>query len=303
MKRISILACHTREMKQIPKVIIKDYLIFSIGLFLMDVALTPFSIYRSITENTQYPYLGFGIMAISTFVIFMMCEVITTWGFRLPCDYSKPRDYQIRRLLLIIIPGIILNGCGGWSTIWFDEQGHLTLDRIISDFMKGVFVGMFLLAYMLFVTHLRMQKYVINELQEINSVLENEQNYLNTQPEEISNKIILSGCRNDSLIVNPQDILYVESMRNYLNVVYFDNSELRLKRLRSTLKDLEKMLTPYPYIFRIHRAFLVNIHFITQVSGNAAGYKVELFSTNKILPVSKSYVSIFKEKIKCLGNR
>lgn len=302
-------------MKQIPKVIIKDYLIFSIGMFLMIVTLEPYNTREFINRN-EYAHLWFGIEAILFFLFFMLSEIITTWGFRLPCDYTMPSEYQIRRLLHILIPCIVLNalfdgeyfsivnnGWSGWSSIWFDEQGHLTLDRIISDFMKGVFVGMFLLAYMLFVTHLRMQKYVINELQEINSVLENEQNYLNTQPEEISNKIILSGCRNDSLIVNPQDILYVESMRNYLNVVYFDNSELRLKRLRSTLKDLEKMLTPYPYIFRIHRAFLVNIRFITQVSGNAAGYKVELFSTNKILPVSKSYVSMFKEKIKCFGNR
>ncbi len=299
-------------MKQIPKVIIKDYLIFSIGLFLMIVTLEPFNT-REFIKSTEHPYFWFGIEAISFFVIFLLCEVITTWGFRQPCDYSMPREYQIRRLLHIFIPCIILNaffdgeffsivskGWGGWESIWLDEQGHFTLHYILFDLLEAIFVGMFLLAYMIFVTNLRMQKYVINELQEINSVLENEQNYLKTQPEETSNKIILNGCRNDSMIVNPLDILYVESMGNYLNIVYFDDSELCKKRLRSTLKDLEEMLKPYPYIFRIHRAFLVNIHFITHVSGNAAGYKVEMFSTNKILPVSKTNVSMFKEKIKCL---
>ena len=244
-------------------------------------------------------------------MFFLLSEIITTWGVRLPCDYTMPSEYQIRRLLHILIPCIVLNalfdgeyfsivnnGWSGWSSIWFDEQGHLTLDRIISDFMKGVFVGMFLLAYMLFVTHLRMQKYVISELQEINSALETEQNYLKPQAEGASSKITISCYRNDTLIVDPQDLLYIESMGNYLNVEYFDDSELRQKRLRSTLKDIEDILAPYPYIFRIHRAFMVNINYITQISGNAAGYKVELFSTDKILPVSKSNVSIFKEKIK-----
>lgn len=297
-------------MKQIQKVIIKDYLFFSIGLFLMIVTLEPFNT-REFIDSTPNAYLWFGIEAISFFVIFMLCEVVTTWAFHLPCDYSKPREYQMRRLLHIIIPCIILNaffdgeffsivsrGWGGWSAIWFDEQGHFTLYCIMFDLLEAVFVGTFLFAYMIFVTNIRMQKHVINELQEINSALEIEQDYFKTQPEESSNKITLSGCRNDSLLVNPQDILYIESMGNYLNIVYFDDSELCQKRLRSTLKDIEDLLIPYPYIFRIHRAFLVNINAITQVSGNAAGYKVELFSTNKVLPVSKTNVSIFKEKLK-----
>ena len=297
-------------MKQIPKVIIKDYLIFSIGLFLMIVTLEPFNT-RDFIKTTPHAYLWFGLEAISFFVIFMLCEVVTTWRFHPPCDYSMPREYQIRRLLHIFIPCIVLNalfdgeffsivsnGWSGWRTIWFDEQGQFSLYCIMCDLMEALFVGSFLLAYMLFVTHLRMQKYVISELQEINSALETEQNYLKPQAEGASSKITISCYRNDTLIVDPQDILYIESMGNYLNVEYFDDSELRQKRLRSTLKDIEDILAPYPYIFRIHRAFMVNINYITQISGNAAGYKVELFSTDKILPVSKSNVSIFKDKIK-----
>lgn len=300
-------------MKQIPKVIIKDYLYFSIGMFLMVVTLEPYNT-REFIDSHAHAYLWLGIEAILFFVIFMLSEVITTWGFRLPCDYSMPRKYQMRRLLHIIIPCIILNaffdgeyfaivtkGWGGWSSIWFDEQGRFTLHYFMASLLEGIFVGTFLLGYMMFVTNLRMQKYIINELQEINSVLEIEQDYFKTQPEETSSKIMLSGCRNDLLIVNPQDILYVESMGNYLNIVYFDDSELRKMRLRSTLRDIEEMLEPYPYIFRIHRAFLVNIHYITQVSGNAAGYKVELFCTNTILPVSRTNVPMFKEKIELLG--
>jgi len=50
-----------------------------------------------------------------------------------------------------------------------------------------------------------------------------------------------------------------------------------------------------------HRAFLININFITQVSGNAAGYKVQLFSIDKQIPVSKANVTLFREKIKELS--
>lgn len=51
------------------------------------------------------------------------------------------------------------------------------------------------------------------------------------------------------------------------------------------------------HIFHIHRAFLVNLNFITQVSGNAAGNKLQLFGSDKVLPVSKANVPDFRERV------
>lgn len=48
--------------------------------------------------------------------------------------------------------------------------------------------------------------------------------------------------------------------------------------------------------FIVCRGFLVNIHFITQVSGNSAGMKASLFSCDKVIPVSRSNISEFKER-------
>ncbi|MCQ2130958.1 MAG: LytTR family transcriptional regulator [Bacteroidales bacterium] len=69
------------------------------------------------------------------------------------------------------------------------------------------------------------------------------------------------------------------------------------KRLRCSLHDIENMLSPYSYIIHIHRAFLVNMNFITQVSGNAAGYKLQLFGSDKVLPVSKANEPAFRERV------
>jgi len=149
----------------------------------------------------------------------------------------------------------------------------------------------------------RFLKAEIEELQTLNALLESEQNKLRTklQQDSASDKIVLQGDSRESLVVNPLDILYVESVGNYLSIVYFNDSELCQKRLRSSLKEIEEALEAFPFLVHIHRAFLVNINFITQVSGNSAGYKVSMFSTDKILPVSKANVSAFREKIKELG--
>jgi len=149
----------------------------------------------------------------------------------------------------------------------------------------------------------RFLKAEIEELQTLNALLEREQQVLRSSLEkEIKDeKITLQGEGKDSLIVNPLDIMYVESVGNYLSIAYFNESELCQKRLRSSLKEIEEKFDAFPFIIRTHRAFLVNINFITQVSGNSAGYKVSMFSTDRILPVSKANVALFREKIKALG--
>jgi len=151
----------------------------------------------------------------------------------------------------------------------------------------------------------RFLKAEIEELQTLNALLESEQQVLRSRLEkdDETDKIILQGEGKDTLTVIPLDIMYVESVGNYLCIVYFNDSELCQKRLRSSLKDIEETLEVYSFMVHIHRAFLVNINFITQISGNSAGYKVSMFSTDKVLPVSKANVAIFRDKIKELGKQ
>ena len=151
----------------------------------------------------------------------------------------------------------------------------------------------------------RFLKAEIEELQMLNSLLEAEQKVLRSRltKDNVTDKIILHGDSRESLIVNPLDIMYVESVGNDLSIVYFNDSDLCNKRLRSSLRDVEEALEAFPFMVHTHRAFLVNINFITQISGNSAGYKINMFSTDRILPVSKANVALFRDKIKELGKQ
>jgi len=149
----------------------------------------------------------------------------------------------------------------------------------------------------------RFLKQEIEELQALNALLETEQKMLRSRltKDNVTDKIIIHGDSRESLVVNPLDIMYVESVGNYLNIVYFNDSDVCQKRLRSSLKDIEDTLEAFPFMVHTHRAFLVNINFITQVSGNSAGNKISLFSMDRVLPVSKANVAAFRDKIKDLG--
>lgn len=107
---------------------------------------------------------------------------------------------------------------------------------------------------------------------------------------------LLIGSK-EAIDFSPSEILYVESIANYVGIVYLKDGEVCRKKLRSSLKDIETALEAFPYIVHIHRAFLVNIKFITRVSGNASGYKIEMYGCSKALPVSKANIPAFKQKI------
>ncbi len=294
-------------MKQIPRIVLTDYLCYSVGFFLFIVLLEPFGTRDFIKANVN-PYAYYVVEALSFFLILLLCELITSRLCHLPADYSRPRDYQAKRLLCFAIPCILINtvfdgeffviirwGWEHWDYLWRDYDGHLTLKWFFQHLKEAVSVGVFIIAYQVFVTYNRMQQYQIEELQSLNNQLEAEHPSL--PDPALPEKVLLQGESRETIMLNPADILYIESVANYVNIVFFSGQDLSQKRLRCPLHDIEETLSPYPFIIHIHRAFLVNLHFITQVSGNAAGYKLQLFGSDKVLPVSKANVAAFREKV------
>lgn len=79
--------------------------------------------------------------------------------------------------------------------------------------------------------------------------------------------------------INFKDILYVESIRDYINIKTPEQEYIVL----DTLKSMEQQLSETSFI-RIHKSFIVNLHQIR----NVAGKKVMLISGNE-LPVGESY--------------
>ena len=65
-------------MKLIPRIVIYDYLYYSIGFFLFIVLLEPFGTRDFIKANVN-PYFFYVIEAISFFLILMLCEWITSY--------------------------------------------------------------------------------------------------------------------------------------------------------------------------------------------------------------------------------
>lgn len=246
----------------------------------------------------------------------VLSEIIVTYIFQNSFTYSAGFWGRLKHFALCAVIGVPIfniflnqsNTIMMWDFsryyyAWIDIDGTFTLKWYMKTINLCAMLSVILIIAMMAITRVRNIEHTLLELASINRMLETEQTKLRSRlpKDNVTDKIVIHGDSHESLTVNPLDVIYVESVGNYLNIVYLNDSELCQKRLRSSLKEVEETLEAYPFLVHTHRAFLVNINFITQVSGNSAGYKISMFSTDRVLPVSKANVPLFREKIIELG--
>lgn len=111
------------------------------------------------------------------------------------------------------------------------------------------------------------------------------------------NHITLNGSTKESISILPEDILYIESEGNYVNIHYRKGDTTTYKQLRSTIKQMEEALQNHPSLIRCHRAFIVNINSISNTRGNAQGYQLTLHDIPKEIPVSRTYLKNLKDAL------
>jgi len=90
------------------------------------------------------------------------------------------------------------------------------------------------------------------------------------------------------LVIDPQDLSFVEASDNYCTIFWFEYGILKNRMLRITLKSLETQLAAFESIVRCHKTFMVNLHQELSISGNARGYFFESKSLPVRIPISRS---------------
>ncbi len=118
-------------------------------------------------------------------------------------------------------------------------------------------------------------------------------NEINQQPDIIDAQPI-----NEQLIFNIpiHQIRYIEALQNYVKIGHINAKGVLTEQTeRATLKSI-LLEVKGSTIIKCHRSFLVNREAIISTSGNAQGLLLTLSDCDRIIPVSRSYVSVFRSK-------
>ncbi len=109
-----------------------------------------------------------------------------------------------------------------------------------------------------------------------------------------------SEYQKDKLSIKVKFLLLIRSADNYIEVFWKDGNVTKSQLIRSSLTRAQELLEEYTYIFKCHRSFLVNVHYIDRVEGNSQGYRLFFENLDFEVPVSKISIDHLKELIRSL---
>ena len=92
-----------------------------------------------------------------------------------------------------------------------------------------------------------------------------------------------------SFVTQNANLLYIEAADNYTNIHYINEGKEESFILHNSMKDIENRYGDMGLI-RCHRGYMVNVENVKLMRKESSGLFLELNYTNKVIPVSKSYV-------------
>jgi hypothetical protein len=110
----------------------------------------------------------------------------------------------------------------------------------------------------------------------------------NTAKFTTKNKIVVKSENEDlELQLSEQDLVYIKSEGNYIEVYYLHSNQIQKKLVRNRLKNVEAIL-PKNTFFRCHNSYIINGNYIIKVEGNARNLELQLKYSEETIPVSRS---------------
>lgn len=99
---------------------------------------------------------------------------------------------------------------------------------------------------------------------------------------------LISENNKEHLYLKTDELFYLTSADNYVEVIYQSGNKISQKLLRGTLQRAEEQID-HPSVIRCHRSYIVNLWKVVAGGSNAQGYELRLRGLEKTIPVSRSY--------------
>ncbi len=257
----------------------KFIFIISIVLFLLFFLFQPFNIK---TLNVQEKYALIGGLIVVVFLALSINLLL------IPAFLSKTKLFKNWTILKEIFWNlwIIFTIATGYF-IYFQLFGHFNFSFYI--LIKALILSAIPTSILIPYNRNRLLRNHLQSALELNKYLQKKAN-----PET---KIIhlKSDYEKDDLSIDVNELLFIRSANNYIEVFWEDRKGVHSHMVRCTLNNAEEASKDYPFIFRCHRAYIVNINKINRLEGNSQGYMLYVGENDYTIAVSRKYIIQFKE--------
>ena len=250
------------------------------------------------------------IFALGMFSCFLT-EVILRYIVRMPRSYDRGISYIISRNLrfqCINTPLVSLLICiyRHFAMSSLVEGNKLSLSNYLETLVIIAFLSFAIGLYWRFKFRSRYLAAELEETRQMNEQLKKLQTLNTGAPRQTEDdlpigdtdqdsQITLEGTTNEHVTLDISDLLYIEAVGNYVKVCKLQGNEAHTNMLRATMKQMEDALEAYPMIVRCHRAFMVNLAQVEQISSNSRAMQLVMRHSHDAIPVSRSNVNKLKE--------
>ena len=240
-----------------------------------------------------------------------LTEIILRYIVRMPRSYDRGVSYIISRNLrfqCINTPLVSLFIClyRHLAMSSLVEGNKLSLSNYLETLIIIAFLSFAIGLYWRFKFRSRYLAAELEETRQLNEQLKNLQTsnaVVHRQTEDSppvggtdqNSQITLEGTTNEHVTLEISDLLYIEAVGNYVKVCQLQGNEVHTNMLRATMKQMEDSLQAYPMIVRCHRAFMVNLGQVEQISSNSRAMQLVMRHSHDAIPVSRSNVNKLKE--------
>lgn len=121
------------------------------------------------------------------------------------------------------------------------------------------------------------------------------------KPEDQESVHLVAENKKQAFAEEVERVLLIHSSGNYVEIYWIDRKQAVRKRLfRQSFTNVEKALETSDVMLKCHRCWMVNINKVTRLKRLSNGYHLELDRLDFSIPVSRNWVSHFKQKLSSL---
>jgi hypothetical protein len=275
-----------------PENLAKSSIILFVSLFFFLLLFEPFGVYR---PEQKFGYVVIcGLHALSpSLIFFAYFQALNYFGKRRtePGVWTSFQEYLQMAILFLLIGvasflmrDLIYANPDNWSMRYLWEE-------IRNCYLAGVLFYLFLK----FGAFYFMSK---KSLSPVDAAPEAEKRSASTMASEI---FIKTQVKQDDFSFVAGDLLFARAEGNYIELTLYRNGVVATELKRISLKQFELQIADFPSFFRCHRAYLVNLAQIKNVSGNSQGYFLSFQDATEKVPVSRAQLASFNNLYKPLS--
>lgn len=282
---------------------------FGAFVFLFLYFFRPFGIGPFGSQQILFYALGFGGVTFAVmFINFLVLD-------RLFPSFFKEEGWTVGKEIFITLVHIAFIGFGNYLFATILSITEATPGKLLYFEFISICLGIFPIVVWTLIKENRLLKQSREEAEKFENVLHPEkiiafkETAINKTEEiqpvyDIKLPVTFTSESETAAIkAEPEQVFFISSADNYIKIYLSERNTLVVKLLRSSLKKTEEDLKDHPQFYRCHRAYIVNLHKIQSVTGNARGLKLSFENCPDEVPVSRSLHEDIREKLKQIYSR